>query len=227
MNIINTANMAKVDLKLLNNICDSLKNVVLDLDLFGFKGIEIIPDSFLHSDSDGNTKNKLILLPINKTHSYLINEGRDVVKSTIYHELCHIDLANKLPKLHELHEKYIMSDDYIKCFTIMIYIEYVAHLKSSIFESKDTQLKYYSSINNKKWDFNDECDKILFIKHIPYILGRDINNEYINDISNVVLKQKLIEVKKELEILPTKNFIDDYSVLYDFEKLVQKYITND
>ena len=227
---MNIDNEEKMDLKYLDKLkelCDSIMDFTYNLDLKGFNGIKIISDSLLHPTSDGNLKEKTMLLPKNKTQKYLQNENYDLLKSTIYHELCHVDLANKLPKLHELHKKYIDEENYIKCFTIMIYIEYIAHLKSSKLETIKTQKNFYESINQKKWDFSNECDKIIFIKSSPYIIGRDIENKYINEITNYELKKKILEVKIELEKLPTINFIDNYSILNDLEILVSKYITND
>lgn len=119
------------------------------------------------------------MLQKNKTQKYLQNENYDLLKSTIYHELCYVDLSNKSPYLHELHKKYMNEENYIKCFTIMICIEYIAHLKSTKFEITETQENFYKSVKQKNWDFSDDCDKIMFIKSFPYIIGRDENNKYI------------------------------------------------
>lgn len=144
----------------------------------------------------------------------------------IYHELCHIDLENKLPNLHYLHKKSMDIDDDITCFTIMIYIEYLAHLKSTKLETSENQIKFYESINQKKWNFNNEIDKIYFIKYAPYIIGRDLRNEYILKLDDSELKKHIEEVKKEFEKLPIAELIDNYNILGDLEKLVKKYISN-
>lgn len=226
---MNINNEAKIDLKYL----DKLKEIINSIDvpyefnLDGFNGIKIISDSLLHPTSDGNLKDKTILLPKNKTQKYLQNENYGLIKSTIYHELCHVDLSNKLPYLHELHKKYMNEENYIKCFTIMIYIEYIAHLKSSKLETTETQENFYKSVNQRNWDFSDNCDKIMFIKFSPYIIGRDKNNKYIMKLENFELKERVLEVQSELKKLPTKNYIDNYFILSKLEILVSKYITND
>jgi hypothetical protein len=40
-------------------------------------------------------------------------------------------------------------------------------------------------------------------------------------------KNRIEEVKKVLIKLPKENFIDDYNILNELEKIVSKYITND
>ena len=226
MNIINEAKMKLEYLDKLKKMCNSLINSAEELDLRGFKGIKIIQDSLLHPTSDGNTRDKTILLPKDKTEKYLKEENYDLIKSTIYHELCHIDLSNKLPYLHDLHKQSMEEEDYIKSFTIMIYIEYIAHLKSSKIETCKTKNIFYDSVNKKHWNFLDECDKIMFIKTTPYIIGRDEKSEYLNKLENSELRKRILEVAKELKKLPKSNFVDSYYILHDLEILVSKYITN-
>ncbi len=227
MKIYNEAQMNTDALNRLQQILVTLEKFIIDLNLDGFKGIKIISDSLLHSNSDGHMENKTIFLPKNKIQKYIYDGENDLIKSTLYHELCHIDLENKLPKLHSLHEKSVNIEDDITCFTIMIYIEYLAHLKSSNIETLANQLKFYNSINEYNWNFDDEVDKVYFIKYVPYIIGRDVNNKYLSSIYNKELKKRIEEIKKEFEKLSTTKLIDDYSILYDLEKIVKKYITND
>ena len=67
----------------------------------------------------------------------------------------------------------------------------------------------------------------MFIKTSPYIIGRVENNKYIMKLENFELKKRVIEVQSEFEKLPSKNYIDNYSILSSLEILVSKYITND
>lgn len=226
---MNINNEAKMDLKYLDKLKEIINTIAIpyEFNLDEFNGIKIISDSLLHPVSVGNFKDKTILLPKNKTQKYLQDENYDLLKSTIYHELCHVDLLNKLPHLHELHKKYMNEENYIKCFTIMIYIEYIAHLKSSKLETPETKEKFYKSVNQRNWDFSDNCDKIMFVKSSPYIIGRDENNKYIMKLENFELKERVLEIQSEFENLSSKNYIDNYSILSNLEILVSKYITND
>lgn len=214
-------------LKKIQQILISIEELITDFNLEGFKGIKIVSDSLLHPDSDGHMENKTMLLPKNKTQRYIETGQYDLLKSTIYHELCHVDLANKLPNLHLLHQKSADIEDDITCFTIMIYIEYLAHLKSTEIETLENQTNFYDSLYNQTWNFDDDNHKIYFIKAAPYIIGRDIENKYLPCIRDKELKMRIEEVKSELEKLPTNKLIDDYSILYNLEKIVKRYITND
>lgn len=77
------------------------------------------------------------------------------------------------------------------------------------------------------YEFNLDCDKIMFVKSSPYIIGRDENNKYIMKLENFELKERVLEIQSEFENLSSKNYIDNYSILSNLEILVSKYITND
>ncbi len=211
----------------IQHILVDVEELIIDFNLDGFKGIKIVSDSLLHPDSDGHMENKTMLLPKNKTERYLKSGQYDLIKSTIYHELCHIDLANRLPNLHFLHQQSENIEDYITCFTIMVYIEYLAHLKSTKIETLENQTNFYNSLYEQNWNFDDVSHKIYFIKVAPYIIGRDIENKYLSCIRDKDLKMRIEEVKNELEKLPTTKLVDDYSILHNLEKIVKRYITND
>lgn len=227
MKIDNQANIPTNQLYKLENIYNSILKQTKDLDLLNFKGIRIVEDSLLNSLSDGHFESGIIILPKNKILNYLENENFDILKSTIYHELCHVDLYNKIPRLHKLHKKYNELDNFVKSFTIMIYIEYLAHLKSSKLETIETQTDFFDSVYKLNYDFSNIEHKIYFIKATPYIIGRDINGYYVNKIKNMDFKNRIEEVKKVLIKLPKENLIDDYNILNELEKIVSKYITND
>lgn len=215
------------DIVKLQTICDSLNNSINNLDLNNFKGIRLIEDKNFNVSSDGKSENGIILLPSTKTQQYLHNSKEDLIKSTIYHELCHVDLLNKLPNLHQLHNYYDQKENYIKSFTIMIYIEYLAHLKSSKLETKEIKRDFFESITNKNWIFDNEVNRIYFIKCSPYIIARDNTNDFINSLADNDLKSRIIEIKVELEELANKDPLDEYDKLNKLEYIVSKYISNE
>lgn len=226
MRIDNQANLSIELLSKIDEICNSLLYYIEDLDLTNFNCIKIVDDLLLNSLSDGYFENGTIMLPKKKIQKYLNLKKYDILKSTIYHELCHLDLYNKLPILHSLYEKYNKQDNYVGSFTIMVYIEYLAHLKSTKMETIETQKDFYDSVYKLNYDFSNDIDKIYFIKAAPYIIGRDTNDKYINKIENEDFKMRIEEVKRELIKLPIKEYIDDYTILYRLEKIVSKYISN-
>ena len=112
----------------------------------------------------------------------------------------------------------------------MIFIEYLAHLKSNKYETTITQKKYFDSVNHKKWDFNNEEDLIIFIKNSAYIIARNEKDKNIDNIANFddcELKSRLLEIKKAFDIIMKKEIFDDYNILINLEKIVKKYITNE
>jgi len=227
MVINNEAGMDLEAVKILEKLYNTVLGESSELNLSGFKGIKIIFDSSLPPISDGRLEDKILLLPRNKIQRYLHLGNYDIIKSTIHHELCHVDLANKLPFLHELLNDYMKEENYIKGFTIMIYIEYVVHLKSKKFETFENKIVFFESVNNKKWNFNNDVDKVMFIKVSPYILGRDTDSNYLKSVINIELKNRLLEIKKEFEKLPTIALIDNYRLLEGLERLVSEYVSND
>ena len=95
-------------------------------------------------------------------------------------------------------------------------------------ETEENVKRFLESVNNRKWNFNDEITKIYFIKYASYILAR-INNtfDYINIIESDEVKERLVELKKILEKVNRFGLIDDYNNLSELEKYVSKYIDDD
>ena len=155
--------------KIIKEYFDKLKDIIYDivnknteLDLEGLHQIKIV-DNIENTSTDGRFENNKIILPKNKMEEYIKNNDVATIKSTIYHELCHVDLKNKLPQLHHLCDKYKHEENYIKYVTIMVYIEYIAHIMSLKHESKENIKRFLESINSRTWDFKDEISRIYFI----------------------------------------------------------------
>lgn len=78
MKIYNDAQMNTDALNRLQQILMTIEDLIADLDLKGFKGIKIISDSLLYSDSDGHMQNKTVLLPKDKTQKYIYDGQNDL-----------------------------------------------------------------------------------------------------------------------------------------------------
>lgn len=223
-------NEAKIQEEYIEILKDIIKNIISnnpELDLQGLGDIKIV-NNLENESSDGRFENNSIFLPKNKMEEYMKNEDFDTIKSTIYHELCHVDLKNKLPQLHVLSDEYRNNENYVRYFTIMVYIEYISHIMSLKYETEENIKRFLNSINNRTWNFNDEISRIYFIKCAPYVLGRINNNfEYIDIIKSNEFKVHIVEVKEIIERIPNVNLIDDYNVLIELENYVSKYISND
>ena len=225
--INNETKMVKEYLEKLEEIIINLVNKNTELDLKGLYQIKIV-DSIENPISDGRFENNSIILPKNKIEEYIKNNDKATISSTIYHELCHVDLKNRLPQLHYLSDKYKQEENYIKYFTIMIYIEYIAHIMSFKYESEVTIKRFLESINSRIWDFNDEISRITFIKCVPYVLARiNKNFDYINIIKSEDFKKYIVQAKGIIERAVRDGAKDDYNNLIELEDFVSKYISND
>jgi len=227
MKINNEAKMMEEYIAKLQDIINNLVSNNTELNLRDLKEIKVV-NNFENKSSDGRFEIDTILLPRDNIENYIKNEEYNTIKSTIYHEFCHVDLKSRLPQLHNLSEKYKNDENYIKYFTIMVYIEYIAHIMSLKYETEENIKRFLNFINNRKWDFNDKVSRMYFIKYVPYVLGRINNNfEYIDIIKNYEFKIRVVEVKEIIERIPNVNLIDDYNILIELEKYVSKYISND
>lgn len=226
MNLYNYSSMSDKNVELLKNILREIIDENKNLDFTKVKQIEIV-NKLENISSDGKFENDVIILPMDKIESYIKCENINIIKSTIYHELCHAHLKTKLPFIHELSQKYIKEENYVKYFTIMVYIEYITHLMSVKYENKIIITNFLKSVNNIKWNFNNEESKIWYIKCLPYVLARTKEKvEYLNIIDNKEFKDNCNEAKEIFNKFDKNNLIDDYKILNKLEKYVSNYITN-
>lgn len=227
MEINDEAKMQEKYIEMLKDIIENIIGNNPELDLKGLEGIKIV-NNLENEGSGGRFENNVILLPKYKIEEYIKDENFDTIKSTIYHELCHVDLKSKFQQLHVLSDEYRNNENYVRYFTIMVYIEYISHIMSLEYETEENIKRFLNSINNRTWNFNDEISRIYFIKCAPYVLGR-INNkfEYIDIIKSNEFKVHIVEVKEIIERIPNVNLIDDYNILIELENYVSKYISND
>lgn len=232
MHIINIYRLNYIEQVSINNILKDLEqNYTSKFDLSNFKGIEIVDDSYLQNEyiiSEGRTENGKILLPYSNVKKAIINANSDEykdLKSTIYHELAHIDLRNRFPILHNLYDKLCNEEKYEKSYPIRIWIEYNAQIESDKIKVESVIKKYHKSICDYNWNLYKELHFINLIKHLPYIIVR-INGKYLN--KNIALSQiKNIEVQKiilDVEIILKKLSLMGYKDDYEFLKELTDYL---
>lgn len=230
MQIINDDILDKKREKKLKRIIDEIMQVK-DMQEYtkNLKGLKIIKGDILHKDISASIRDDYIIIPITKVENILEdNESVNILKSNILHEICHIKLEKILPEIHEKHKQAYNKEDFITAFTIIIYVEYLAHLESSKYETEKMIEQYFESINNYNWDFLQDISKIYLVKHAGYIIGRAkdkrmIYKDYINNLENYELKEQIIKIQN---ILESVGIVDDYNKLLPIEKIVRLYITN-
>ena len=232
MNITNKEKLTNGELNILENLLQDLKEDYLyELNLTGLKGIKIVFDNYLHSDSDGRLENNEVLLPCSKTKKALSNnydDNYESLKSTVYHELIHLDFRNKYPNLHDLYDKLVINEEYNKAVPILIWVEFNVESKNDVIYNGNVAKRYLDSIINYKWDFSNEEDFKKLKKHLPYIITR-LNGkylkkeEYLKQIKHEYLKKVVVEVEKILYKLSKQEYIDDYA----FIKELCEYLDNE
>lgn len=194
------------------------------------KGIKIIEKNILHKDISASIKDGYIMIPINKIGNIIeSSEKISLIKSNIIHEIYHMKLQRILPKIHKKHKEAYDNEDFIKSFTIVIYIEYLTHMESAKYETEKMIEQYLESINNYNWDFSKDISKIYLVKHAGYIIARAKdervkNKNYILNLKNERLRE---EIKNIQDILDNIKLEDDYNKLLPIENIVRKYITNE
>ena len=123
MKINNETKMQEEYIEILKDIIKNIISNNPELDLQGLEDIKIV-NNLENKSSDGKFENNSIFLPKNKMEQYMKNEDFDTIKSTIYHELCHVDLKNKLPQLHVLSDEYRNNEVFYDYGVYRIYFTY-------------------------------------------------------------------------------------------------------
>ena len=213
--------------KIINEICEKYYNEISK----NVKGIKIIERGIIHKDISTRWENGYIVIPVNKIEGLFNGNEKEInlIKSNIIHEIYHAKLENELPRIHQQHKEACNKEDYIKAYTIIVYIEYLAHLESVKFEPKESINDYFESINKYNWDFSQDESKIFLIKHASYIITRSmdervINKNYIANLRNYELREEIKNIKA---ILHNIEIVDDYEQLLSIENIVKRYITNE
>lgn len=165
----------------LERVFNELLNYYFKNELTLFRGVKIINRNFPNKYSVARMENGYVLLPKNSI-SKLIKNDMQLLKSNIYHELCHIYLLEKYPKIHKLYNIAKQKEKYIKAFTMLFFIEYLANILSVPLESDSTIKKYINSVNDYSWNFDDWESELFFIKNSPYIIVRKNDKRIINSV---------------------------------------------
>jgi len=222
LEIINENKLNDNELVLIKDILKDLEvNYISSLDLSEFKGIKIVDDNYLHQDSDGRLEKEQILLPctkIKKALSNVYNDDYKKLRTTIYHELVHLDFKNKYPKLHNLYDELNLNEEYDKAIPIQIWAEFNAQKESEKIATESAIKIYFKSFCDYNWNLHNELDFIKLKKHLPYIIvrinGRHLNREKsLSLIRNDYVKKIIIRVEEILYKLSNLEYEDSYDFL--------------
>jgi len=233
LEIVNKCRLNDKQNLLLNEILTDLEdNHISGFNLSNFKGIRIADDNYLPSFSDGRLENQQVLLPYEKLINALANAYTDEYKklrTTIYHELVHLDLENKYPQLHNLYKKLVAQENYVKATPIQIWMEYNAQETSEKLSVGSAIKIYFDSVCDFTWNLNDANDLVLLEKHLPYIIAR-INGQHLNReeslsrIKNGEVRKIILDVEeilKRLFALPGEDRIEYLKELFYYIELIE------
>ena len=226
-----------------------IENLCNDLVLTTVQGITIVDSEILPQDVDARTEDDFILISkssienckliIDKEEldNYLLNDISKMndkfifLIGNLYHELCHADVKHRMPNLHNI--MYGDESSSMQMITAHYWVEFVAE-----YESHRTGLRtkddFCISFVNAKWDIkylkynrNDYNDMFWLAYVSSYFIGlcyaMDKFDFYVEQISNIILKDLMIELyDMSLDIYQKLPF-DDYPEIEDVEELFNKY----
>lgn len=228
LEVINLDKLSTSEISIFKELLEYLEsNYLYDMNLEKLKGIKIVFDNEIFIDSDGKFEDNQVLLPISKTKRALSNnQGDDFenLKSTIYHELAHLDFRNNFPVLHNMYDEYVLKEDYKKAVPIQIWVEFNVERKNNVICNENAVKKYMESVINFKWDSTKETHFIILKKHLPYIIAR-INGKYLNKADTISIiksdyvKRIILDVEKILYDLSKQQYRDSFDFLkelYDY-----------
>lgn len=212
-----------------------ITNFARDFDLSALSKIEIV--EVLHGSSDGRligndillSKRLFDLLPTLDIESLENNSVFNLLISTLFHELCHLNERSITPNIHSMCDRDIIDIDY---FVALVWIEYIVELKTNlVFKRKKTDFRKAVALNEWKIcksNFNDfdTSNYFYLVKVLPYILA-DLDdttiNEYSKQIKNTVVKRMVIELYYTVTRIKKYYPFDDFKILNQIKNILLHY----
>lgn len=157
------------------------------------------------------------------------NDNFNLIVSTLYHELCHINEQTIMPNIHSICNSDKIDMDYC---VALFWIEYIVELKTNTVLKRNKD-KLCNEVALRDWNINkfnfedaDTSNYFYLIKVLPYVLANCYNNRnpnYFELIKNTTVKNMVIELNSAvLECLRAYPF-DDMNKLHKIKNLLSTY----
>ena len=211
-----------------------VKNFVKDFNVSVLNKIEIVPS--LPCSSDGRIEGTNILLskrlydllPTLDIDLLRDNNDFNLIVSTLYHELCHLNERTILPNFHAICNRDNIDIDY---FVAQFWIEYIVETKTNaIF--KRNKSKFCDDIAINEWKINkadydtqNTTNYFYLIKVLPYALAYCHNqkSDYVAQIKNPIVRNMVIELYDAISNVQNKYPVDDMNSLNEIKRIFSTY----
>ena len=209
-------------------------NFAKDFNLSVLNKVEIVPS--LPCSSDGRIEGTNILLskrlydllPTLDLDLLRDNNDFDLIVSTLYHELCHLNERTILPNIHAICNRDDIDIDY---FVAQFWIEYIVEIKTNaVF--KRNKSKFCDDIALNEWKINkadydtqNTTNYFYLIKVLPYALAYCHNqkSDYVVQIKNPIVRNMVIELYDAISNVQNKYPVDDMNSLNEIKRIFSTY----
>ncbi len=211
-----------------------IENFAKDFNLSVLNKIEIVPSLPCLSDGriEGTTillsKRLYDLLPTLDLDLLRDNDDFNLIISTLYHELCHLNEQTILPNIHAICNRDDIDIDY---FVAQFWIEYIVEIKTNaVFKRNksnfcdDIALNEWK-INNADYDTQNTTNYFYLIKVLPYALAYYHNekSDYVARIKNPIVRNMTVELYDALSNIQNEYPVDDMNSLNEIKRIFLTY----
>ena len=211
-----------------------VENFAKDFKLSVLNKIEIVPS--LPCSSDGRIEGTNILLskrlyellPTLDLDLLIDNNDFNLIVSTLYHELCHLNERTILPNIHAICNRDNIDIDY---FVAQFWIEYIVETKTNaVF--KRNKSKFCDDIALNEWkinkaDYNTQNTTNYFylIKVLPYALAyyQNEKSDCVAQIKNPIVRNMVVELYDAISNIQDKYPVDDMNSLNEIKRIFFTY----
>ena len=211
-----------------------IENFAKDFNLSLLNKIEIVPS--LPCSSDGRIEGTNILLskrlydllPTLDIDLLRDNNDFNLIVSTLYHELCHLNEQTILPNIHAICNRDDIDIDY---FVAQFWIEYIVETKTNaVF--KRNKSKFCDDIALNEWKINkadydtqNTTNYFYLIKVLPYALAYCHNkkSDYVVRIKNPIVRNMIVELYDAISNIQDKYPVDDMNSLNEIKRIFLTY----
>lgn len=213
-----------------------------DLDLSALKEVILYKQEEFYYQTDGRTvgngtiivlSSRLFeLLPCIRIKELSENSDFNLIVSTLYHEMGHVNDWLKMPTLYN---KVMHTDEPQNVMAILLWLEYIAEKRSCIPKlTQKAHTDFCEAFIKWEWpakDFNyidaNMNNYFYLVKAIPYFLARSCDpqkrTDYLSRMRNPIVRSFALEIDKEISLLENRPIFDYEEPLEPLSSVIRKY----